>query len=213
MSFMDIIRKPFQEKKLKKSGMMTGSVDPETPGSAYKKAYEEEKRQYKEEKREAKKRRAEYRLERAAEKARRDVRNPLYKRLAQKAGAVTKEAISTGAAQIGREMGRRKAEKEVITKEKRKAQMSELTKIAVKKEIAKVKAKPPGFFGGQRPKLGEGMGDILGTQGPSKRNPILDLKPLGSSKQKSTSLLGGGDLLGLDKKKSRKKSDFFEGLL
>lgn len=196
---------------MKKSGMMSGTPDPGTSKSVYKEAYDKEKRMLIEERKEAKEKREESKIRRAAEKAKRDVRNPLYKRIAKKAGAITKEAASAAAVQIGKEVARRQTESELVSKARRKARTGELIKQVAKQERAKVSRR----FGeiSSRPRLDEGMGDILGMQGKSTRNSITEMRPLGSSKQKPTPILGGGDLLGLGKKKSKKKPDYFGGLL
>ncbi len=196
MSFMDTIKKSYQEAKEQK----------QVKHSAYTEEYEKEKERYKKDRKKAKKKRQEYQVERAKEKAKRDVRNPLYKRLAKKAGAITKKSVEYAAAEIGKQAGIRREEKQLLKKTRRKARMGELTKIVAKKEIEKVRAKSQrSGFG--KPMLNEGMGDILGTK-KAKRNPILGMTPLGSSKQKSSSILGSTDVLGLNKPKKKKPNYF-----
>ena len=196
MSFMETISKTYKEAKKQK----------QVEQSAYAEEYEEEKERYKKDRKKAKKKRQEYRVERAREKAKRDVRNPLYKRLAKKAGAITKKSVEYAATEIGKQAAQKREEKQLLKKTRRKARMGELTKIVAKKEIEKVRAKSQkSGFG--KPRIDEGMGDILGTK-KAKRNPILGMTPLGSSKQKSSSILGSTDVLGLNKPKKKKPSYF-----
>lgn len=170
MSFMELLRRSNKQKQKEKS--------------AYAKAYDEEKRKLKEKRKRAKEERNKARLKRAEAKAKRDARNPLYKRLAKKAGAVTKEAVEQVAADIGKQAARAKEDKIAIQKVRRKTRMKELTRLAAKQEVEKVRSQFPRR---SRPKVE--MGNYFGN--PSKVN-LLD---------------NTGDLLGL-KKSKKKKSGF-----
>lgn len=210
MSFMDLIRRPSRERKLKEKGMMTGSPDPvplrKKLKSIYAEAYEKEKEKLRDERTEAKQKRKEYKIKRAGERARRDARNPLYRRIAKRMGAASIKAIDIGASQVGKEMGKLAAQHHQVQKEKQKAGREEFLKLTRKREKEAVRAK----FKKQHPKRDlPGAGDLpdIGLSG---------FDPLGlkkSSKKSGMNILGsGGNYFGSNKKK-KKKSDGFEGLL
>ena len=180
MSFMDRIRGQFKESKEQKAKEKT----------SYQSAYEEEKRLLKEEQTAAKEERKKQKITRAAAKAKRDVRNPLYRRLAKKVGATTKRAINSAAAEIGKQAARKQVEKDIIEKAGRKARFGELAKIAAKQAKAKTRANLPITLR-EKPGMnlfsGESMnplnsGSNMNPLGSSKGNLLGDFNPLGTSK-------------------------------
>ena len=197
MSFMDRIRGQFKEAKEQKSKEKT----------SYQSAYEKEKRLLQEERAAAKEERKKQKITRAAAKAKRDVRNPFYRRLAKKVGATTKQAIDSAAAEIGKQAARNQAEKDVIEKSRRKARFGELSKIAAKQEKAKVNANLPMTLR-EKPRI-----DLFGGENMNPLNSGSDMNPLGSSKQ-SGNLLSDFNPLGSSKSSSKKskKYSLFDGL-
>ncbi len=197
MSFMDRIRGQFKEAKEQKA----------KEKSAYQIAYEKEKKLLQEERAAAKEERKKQRIARAAAKAKRDIRNPLYRRLAKKVGATTQKAIDSAAAEIGRQAARKQAEKDIIEKAGRKARFGELAKIAAKQAKEKTRANLPKALR-ERPRT-----DIFGGAGMNPLNSGGDMNPLGSSKQRG-SLLSDFNPLGSSKSsgKKSKKYSILDGL-
>lgn len=191
MSFMDRIRGQFKESKEQKA----------KEKSSYQAAYEEEKRLLKEEIATAKEERRKQRIARAAAKAKRDVRNPLYRRLAKKIGATTQKAIDSAAAEIGRQAARKQAEKDVIEKAGRKARFGELAKIAAKQAKAKTRANLPMALR-EKPRI-----DLFGGENMNPLNSGSDMNPLGSSKQKE-SLLSDFNPLGTSRSSGKKSKKY-----
>jgi len=212
MSFMDTIRGKLKESKEQKV----------KEKSAYKSAYEEEKKLLQEERVAAKQEREKQKVERARVKAQRDVRNPLYRRLAKKVGATTLQAIDSTAAQIGRQVARKREEIELVETARRKAGFDEITKIAGRQERAKIRSAPPvAFFPFgvlpealtektrlRKSKKGKKQENVSGTMNPLSSG--TDLNPLGSSKG---NLLGNFNPLSSgSSNKKEKKYSLFDGL-
>lgn len=193
MSFIDAIKGKFSESKEKK----------EKEKSAYQLAYEQEKKLLKEE-------REKQRIERAKQKAKRDVRNPLYRRMAKKLGASTKQAIDKYAAEIGKQAARKKVESDIIEKSRRKARYSEIAKMAAKQEKARINASPPMGLREKRSPV-----DLFGSESMNPLGPGsgMDMNPLGESK-KGNNMFGNFNPLGtsISSNKKEKKFSLFDGL-
>ena len=187
---MDRIRGQFKESKEQK----------EKEKTAYQTAYEKEKKLLQEERATAKEERKKQKITRAAAKARKDVRNPLYRRLAKKIGATTKQAIDSAAAEIGRQAARKQAEKDIIEKTRRKIRFSEITKIAAKQEKARIRAEPPMMLR-EKPR----SMDLFGGANMNPLNSGSNMNPLGSPKKKGN-LLNDFNPLGNSSGSSGKKS-------
>ena len=191
MSFMDRIRGQFKESKEQKT----------KEKSAYQAAYEKEKKLLQEERAAAKEERKKQKITRAATKAKRDVRNPLYRRLAKKVGAITKQQIDSAAAEIGKQAARKRTEKDVIEKATRKARFGELAKIAAKQEKERVRTNLPTALR-EKPRI-----NLFGGENMNPLNSGSDMNPLGSSKQKE-SLINSFNPLGSSKSSGKKSKKY-----
>ena len=130
---------------------------------------------------------------RAVVKAKRDARNPLYKRLAKKLGETTKAGTLAIAKHAGKQIAQKQKEINIINRAKSKAKISELVKISASqgREQARSQIQPKQ----QRDPLGiGGMGNLLMFDKPKKVNQKSQFNPLGM-------------------KSHSKKNDFFEGLI
>jgi hypothetical protein len=220
MSFMDTIRGKLKESKEQKS----------KEKSAYQSAYEEEKKVLQGERIAEREKREKQRVERARVKAQRDVRNPLYRRLAKKVGATTQQAIDSAAVQIGKQVARKREEIELVETARRKAGFDEITKIAAKQERAKIRAAPPSAFfpfgvspdilrektksrkgkkqSNSRPVEGD---NLFGTMNPLSSG--TDMNPLGLSGQRGNLLSNFNPLSSSGSSdKKEKKYSLFDGL-
>ena len=187
MNFIEQITKRYQEGKESKA--KTKKI--------YEDTFKEEEKVFAEERAKirakAKTEREATTIARAKAKAIRDVRNPFFQRAAKKAGALGQEAINIVAKDIGKQVARVRAEKEVLDKVRSKAKMRELARIAASQGKAKARGVTSPKKGmSRRLDPAAGMGNNFFDDTNSFE--ILDSGPKnkGSKQPSKNNLLGDG---------------------
>ena len=198
VSLIERLREPFRRKTEKEK-------------TAFQESFEEEKKLVAKEREAEEKARAEARIQREAERGKRAIRNPFFKRLAKKAGAIGKKGIELAAAKISEQSREIQKAREGKEKAIRKARTKEITRAAVRGVQIKQLTPLQPIQRRQVPDLGKGLGDILGINEKVKRSPVIGDIGFNEEKQERKSIIGQGDVLGLNNN-SGKKINLVDGI-